>query len=235
MHLYNKQGTMTHDRRPYRRESEDSRREALIAATQSLVAEGGSRAATVRSIAERAGVTPGLIRHYFGSKDELSRAAYRALIDGMTDKGTDALEGVGAAPEERLAAFVAVSLRPPVMDARAVGLWAGYLHNVQNDPALLALHEKSYLRYRNTLQDLISALRRPDETPDRLRRDAIACNAVIDGLWLEGGVLPHGFGPGELVRIGLRSVGALLGVDLTGHATFIPELAQAADGAPERT
>ena len=63
-------------RRLYRRESEESRRTALIAATQELVAQGGPEAATVRAIAERAGVTPGLIRHYFQSKDELSRAAY---------------------------------------------------------------------------------------------------------------------------------------------------------------
>jgi TetR/AcrR family transcriptional regulator, transcriptional repressor of bet genes len=212
------------ERRPYHRESEANRREALIAATQSLVAEGGPTAATVRAIAERAGVTPGLIRHYFGSKDDLTRAAYRALIDGMTDKGSDALEGVGAAPEERLAAFVAASLRPPVVDARAVGLWAGYLHHVQSDPELLALHEVGYLKYRNMLQGLIADLGRADLPEGRLRQDAIACNAVIDGLWLEGGVLPQGFAPGELVRIGLTSVGAILGVDLTTHDRFIFEL-----------
>jgi AcrR family transcriptional regulator len=214
------------DRRPYQRQSEDSRREALIAATQALVAEGGPRAATVRAIADRAGVTPGLIRHYFGSKDDLTRAAYRALIDGMTDKGTDALEGVGAAPEERLAAFVAASLRPPVVDSRAVGLWAGYLHTVQSDPSLLALHERGYLRYRDMLQTLISQLARPNPGADRLRQDAIACNAVIDGLWMEGSVLPHGFATGELVRIGLRSVSAILGVDLLAYGMFIPEIAQ---------
>lgn len=221
------------DRRPYRREGEAARREALIAATQGLVAEGGAAAATVRAIAARAGVTPGLIRHYFGSKDDLTRAAYRSLIDGMTDRGMDALEGVGAAAEERLAAFVAASLRPPVLDARAVGLWAGYLHHVQSDPALLALHETGYLRYRDTLQGLIADLGRPALTADRLRQDAIACNAVIDGLWLEGGVLPHGFSPGELVRIGLRSVGALIGVDLMARNTFIPELLSSP--ASERT
>ena len=36
---------------------------------------------------------------------------------------------------------------------------------------------------------------------------AIACNAVIDGLWLEGGTLPDAFGPDELVQIGIRSSG----------------------------
>ena len=240
MQLYNKPPTkyppaMKTDRRPYRRESEETRREALIAATQALMAEGGSAAATVRAIADRAGVTPGLIRHYFGSKDDLSRAAYRALMDGMTDKGSDALEGVGDAPEERLAAFVAASLRPPVVDTRAVGLWAGYLHHVQTDPALLALHESGYLRYRNMLQSLIAQIDRPDVSTDRLRQDAIACNAVIDGLWLEGGVLPQGFSPGELVRIGLTSVGAILGVDLMAHGTFISEISMGQKTGPERT
>ena len=220
-------------RRPYHRESQASRREALIGATQALVAEGGAGAATVRAIADRAGVTPGLIRHYFGTKDDLTRAAYRELMDGMTDKGQDALEGVGASAEERLAAFVASSLRPPVMDPRSVGLWAGYLHHVQNDPALLTLHEKSYLRYRDMLQGLIKALERPDESDARLRQDAIACNAVLDGLWLEGGVLPKGFGRGELVRIGLTSVGRLLNVDLMSQGMFIPEIGMVPQNGPD--
>jgi TetR/AcrR family transcriptional regulator, transcriptional repressor of bet genes len=112
------------------------------------------------------------------------------------------------------------------VDGRAVGRWAGYLHTVQTDPGLLALHEKGYLRYRDTLQDLIAKLNRPDVSDSSLRHEAIACNAVIDGLWLEGSILPLGFSGGELVRIGLRSVGAILGVDLTPHNTFIPELHQ---------
>ncbi|MCB6178453.1 TetR family transcriptional regulator C-terminal domain-containing protein [Rhodobacter sp. Har01] len=212
------------ERRAFFRDTEANRRESLIAATQALVAEGGPQAATVRAIAARAGVTPGLIRHYFGSKDELIRAAYTMLVDGMTDKGADALEGVGADPEERLAAFVAASLRPPVVDGRTVGLWAGYLHQVQQDAGLLAQHEKGYLRYRDQLQALIADLGRAEVTATQLRQEAIACNAILDGLWLEGSVLPHGFAPGELVRIGLRATGAILGVNLTRHTTFIPEL-----------
>jgi AcrR family transcriptional regulator len=209
-------------RRAYRRESEETRRADLIAATQELVAEGGPEAATVRAIAARAGVTAGLIRHYFQSKDELTRAAYRALMDGMTAKGSDALEGVGASPEERLAAFVAASLRPPVLDVGAVVLWAGYMHKVRSDPELLATHEASYTTYRDTLQGLIAALRRP-ASEAQLRGEAIACNAVIDGLWLEGSILSHTFAQGEIVTIGLKSVGAILGVDLVAHSSMLPD------------
>ncbi len=213
---------MDPNRRPYRRDSEENRRAALIAATQDLVAEGGPQAATVRAIAARAGVTAGLIRHYFQTKDELTRAAYRSLIDGMTAKGSDAIEGVGALPEERLAAFVAASLRSPVVDISSVVLWAGYMHKVRADPELLVVHEAGYLAYRNALQALIAALPRT-ALPDRLRGEAIACNAVIDGLWLEGSILPHAFGQGEIVRIGLQSVGAILGVDLLAHAALFPD------------
>lgn len=212
-------------RRAYRRESEETRRADLIAATQELVAEGGSEAATVRAIAARAGVTAGLIRHYFQSKDELTRAAYLSLMDGMTAKGADALEGVGAQPEERLAAFIAASLRPPVLDVGAVVLWAGYMHKIRTDPQLLEVHEHAYMGYRDTLQGLIAALPR-EASESQLRAEAIACNAVVDGLWLEGSILAHSFAPGEIVTVGLRSVGAILGVDLIAHSSMLPDPGQ---------
>lgn len=208
-------------RRAYRREPEQKRREALISAAQDLVAEGGPKAATVRAIAERAGVTAGLIRHYFASKEELSQAAYRALMDRMTDDTGHVLDHAPPDPISRLAVFVSATLRPPVVDGKAVGLWAGFIHQVRSDPALLAVHETSYLRFRNALQALIAALPREADA-DQLRREAIACNAVIDGLWLEGSVLPEIFAPGELERIGLTSVGAIVGVDLVAAMDAMP-------------
>ena len=48
---------------------------------------------------------------------------------------------------------------------------------------------------------------------------AIACNAVVDGLWLEGGALPEAFEPGEIVDIGLASISALIGVNLKEERT----------------
>jgi len=213
---------MQSERRLYRRESEESRRSALIAAAQSLVAEGGMEAATVRAIADRAGVTGGLIRHYFKSKDELIRAAYRALMDGMTAKGADATEGVGAGPEERLAAFCAATLRPPVMEASGVVLWAAFMHRIRADADLLALHEAGYLAFRTALEALIVALPRK-VLPGQTRAEAIACNALLDGLWIEGALLPAAFAPAEIITVGLRSVGAILGVNLLNHTAKLPE------------
>ena len=206
----------TGERRPYKRVGEEVRREALIAAALELIAEGGIAAATVRAIAEKAGVTPGLIRHYFKAKEDLTRAAYQTLMDRMIAGSAMVLDTAPDGAVARLAAFVATSLRPPVVDPAAMGLWAGFIHRVQRDPMLREVHRTTYLGYRDVLQCLIAALPRNADAAT-LRAEAIACNGVIDGLWLEGCALPEAFVKDELAEIGLRSVGAILGVDLLGE------------------
>lgn len=206
-------------RRRFRREGEARRQDALITAALDLIAEGGAQAATVRAIADRAGVTPGLIRHYFQTKAALTRAAYARLMDQMTLDSAGLLAGVPAEDARaRLAAFVTASLSPPVVDPRTMGLWAGFLHMVRNDESMREIHREGYLAFRDALEALIAAALvqagRP-AGPEALRSHAIACNAVIDGLWLEGSALPEAFAPEDLIALGLASVGAILGLRLT--------------------
>ncbi|AAV97207.1 transcriptional regulator, TetR family (plasmid) [Ruegeria pomeroyi DSS-3] len=208
---------MESSRRSFTRESAEHRREALIRATLTLIGRKGVQAATVRSIAEEAGVTLGLIRHYFDGKDELIYAAYQAHMSQLTDATMDCPRQAGEPAAHQLARIVRASLTPPVSSPQAVGLWAGFLNMVQRDPRMAEVHSRTYYDFRDRLQALIApALEEAGETPspEQLRALAIACNAVIDGLWLEGGALPEAFDPGELVNIGLTSVGAILGLTL---------------------
>ncbi|TIO39556.1 MAG: TetR family transcriptional regulator, partial [Mesorhizobium sp.] len=78
-------------RRKFRREGEERRRQDLIEATLDCVAEYGLQGATLRTIALRAGVTAGLIRHYFPGKEELLQGAYTALVGRMTEQAKAAL------------------------------------------------------------------------------------------------------------------------------------------------
>ena len=73
-------------RRKFRREVEGRRRQDLIEATLDCVAERGLAGATVRAIALRAGVTAGLIRHYFPGKEDLLQAAYATIVGRMTEQ-----------------------------------------------------------------------------------------------------------------------------------------------------
>lgn len=198
---------MQADRRPYIRDSEDARREALVAAVLDLVADGGTEAATLRAVAARAGVTPGLVRHYFGDKDGLMRAAYARMMAGMVAPCLAAAEASGPGPVARLAAFLAAAVEPAALDGRTVTLWAAYIHRTRHDPAMRAAHEAGYLAFRNALEGLIAALPCCPLPP---RAAAIALNALLDGLWLEGGLLPQGFGPGEVQRLALTAAARIL-------------------------
>ncbi len=208
---------MTDERRKFRREGEAQRQGDLIAAALDLMADGGPQAATVRAIAERAGVTPGLIRHYFRTKEDLLGAAYSSFVAQMTERQLAAIEDAGPDPRARLARFVARALCPPQTDGRMLGVWAGFLHLVQREPQLRAVHRAGYYAFRDALETLIGAALAAEGRvlpAATLRAEAIACTALIDGLWLEGSVLPEDFPDLALPRLGLAKIGRLLGLAL---------------------
>lgn len=209
---------MSELRRPYRREPVEQRRDALILAALDLMAEGGPEAMTVRAIAARAGTTPGLIRHYFGTKDELIRCAFERFMGHMTQQSLSTVEAVDSDPAAALAAMICASLRPPVLDGERVRLWAGFLQMALQDPAMRQTHAATYLGYRDRLQALIEALPGKSD-PVVARQLAIACNAVIDGLWLEGATLPDDFAKGEVERIALAAISGILEIPLIADTT----------------
>lgn len=61
-------------RRTGRRSGESGTRDAILAAARSQFAEKGYAGASLRAIAAEAGVDAALIRHFFGSKDDLFAA-----------------------------------------------------------------------------------------------------------------------------------------------------------------
>ncbi|MDK3074311.1 TetR family transcriptional regulator C-terminal domain-containing protein [Sedimentitalea sp. JM2-8] len=208
---------MSQERRKFKREGSEQRKLDLVEAALSLVAENGVRGATVRAIAERANVTQGLIRHYFTSKEDLITAAYEHHMDTMTDLTFAPVGTIKGTAQERLITFVKASLTPPVVDPRSIALWASFLNKVQSDQQMKATHARTYDNFRKRLEELIGAALEEAGRPapaQRLHHLAVACNAVIDGLWLEGGALPDAFAPDELPRIGLESVGAITGLAL---------------------
>lgn len=205
--------TETVTRRPYQRATQESRREDLINAALKLIGDGGPQAATVRAIADEAGVTAGLIRHYFNTKEELVRTAYQSLMLRLNTDSTQIAAAEIQDPMQRLAHFVVASITPPIADPAMVGKWAGFLHLVRSDDDMREVHRETYFVYRDMLQDLI-AKAKPSLNGAELRRAAIACNGIIDGLWLEGSLISDSFEPDEIVAVGLSGVGTILGVDL---------------------
>ena len=164
------------------------------------MAERGLQGATVRAIALRAGVTAGLIRHYFPGKEDLSSGGLRDHHGPHDGAGEGcARHGTAPDPRRRLAAFVEANLEPPVIDARVFSLWASFIGRVHADPALAAAHREGYLGFRDELEALVAEVLAATGSDNRdkaeLRRYAIAINAIIDGLWIEGCLAGEFFEP----------------------------------------
>jgi len=204
-------------RRTFHHESEDVRRQDLISATLDCIVDYGIQGATVRQIAERAGVTPGLIRHYFVSKDLMLQAAYREVVNTMFATASKAAEDEATDPASKLRVFVLSNFKAPIIDQRMLSLWATFISQTGVDPALAAIHRESYLSYRNSLEtmlgDSIASVGRTIDADER-RGLAIAINGLIDGLWLEGCMAGDLFEENELARTALRAVERITGLTL---------------------
>ncbi len=198
-------------RRAFHHEPEDVRRQALIDATLDAVADLGLSGANVREVAARASVTPGLIRHYFQGKDRLVEAAYSSFI---TDIIADVSQQVGEGqPAERLERLVRASCSGPVANRRHIAIWAAFVGAAHANDAMARIHRDGYRSFRQLLEEIIADLwaeRGIDARTDRISQQAIAINAIIDGIWLEVSLDRDAFDGIDVVALALSSVFAIL-------------------------
>lgn len=196
---------MTAARQAFTRESADTRRADLIGATAAVLAEQGLAGTNVRAICAKAGVSPGLLRHYFAGIDDLVAATYVATSDRMDAIFAAAVEGAGADPRARLMAYLTASFRPPVTDPELLGAWTAFWALARSDARMAAIHAESYAGYRERLGELLVACGAADAA-----RTAIMLTAMVDGLWLELSLDAASFGADAAVEMIERAVSALV-------------------------
>lgn len=200
----------------YQRRGEDERRRAFIEAALACLADHGVHGTTVRRIADRAGVAPGLLTHYFTGKDALVAEACRTLAGHILDEVAGS-PAPGGNALERLRGFIRASFREPNLDPGLLRVWIGFWSLVLTDETARATHAETYARYRSTLEALLSdALAEAGRPVDAARtsRLAIAVSALLDGLWLEWCLDPSVITAREGERIALDAVAAITGLPL---------------------
>jgi len=167
----------------FTRAEPDSRKASLIEATIRVLAVRGAGGISVRHVAVAAGVSPGLVNHYFDGIEALVAASYTHLAAQVATALDAALADSGTEPRARLHAYVAANFDPSIADADALATWIAFWSLVRARAAIAALHEDIYAAYRRTIEALLLAC--GVEGAALRRRHAIAITALIDGLWLE--------------------------------------------------
>jgi betaine-aldehyde dehydrogenase len=162
-----------------RDELEETRRAQLIEVTIDSLADVGYVGTTLAQIARRAGVSPGLVAHYFGDKDGLLEAAFRTLSRGIATRVRAAL-AIAGTPRGRVQAVIDVNLAPEEFDRRTGTAWLAFWGQVLHVEGLKRVQAAYQRRMLSNLRsDLRSMI--PGEEARSL---AAMIAAMIDGVWL---------------------------------------------------
>ena len=148
-------------------------RTALLDATMRVVAERGLRGLTHRAVAEAAGVTHGLVRHYFGSVDAMLLEALAVQVGRDIESAPPRMSG----PLETLADHVpqrVADTEPDQAFQYEVSLES------RRRPELSEHVQRSYTAYTDAMRERMTRAGLPDDAA--LARVVFA---AVDGLALQ--------------------------------------------------
>src|ERR1700729_1813317 len=160
-------------------------------------ADDGYERTTIRAIAATAGVSPGLLRHHFGSKEELRRACDEHVAETMRLINAQYLDDMGGAVADRrpLQPFQRDIVRAPA----------------ENSPSAAAIFDEMVTMTEHWLERADQA--RPDRPAVDRRIRAALISAMASGIPLLHEQLSRTvgadiFGPagGRLVALGLLDI-----------------------------
>lgn len=203
-------GSKYRPRAKFVRETPDVRRQALIEATALCLAEKGVGGTSVRAICARAGVSSGLLTHYFEGVNALILATYLDVGATVSAALDQAVEDAGDDPRDRLRACLQANFRAPILDPDLLATWIAFWSLVKSDPAIAAVHAQVYAATRAQLETLLRAAV-PEMPPARARLAAISLTALVDGLWLELCLDPSTFSAEEAQAMVERAMMLALG------------------------
>lgn len=192
----------------FSRADPDERRQSLIEACARVLAEKGAAGVSVRAICTEAGVSPGLLRHYFDGISDAIAATYRwtgARIDAALHA---AVNEAGPDPRARLLAYLTANFRPPIASPDLLSSYVAFWSLTRSDSLVAGVRAEIYGGFRAELEHLILAWR-PNLADARL--PAIALTALVDGLWLELSLGHAPFSPEEAERLAERWLDSIVG------------------------
>ena len=162
-----------------RTDRDSERRQQLIQVTIDSLAQVGYVGSTLVQIAERAGVSAALVLHYFGDKDGLLEAAFRALSARVAAQVRSRLAR-SHTPRSRIQAIIDASLAPVEFEQRTGSAWLAFWGQVLHVQRLKRIQTAYQRRMLSNLRFALRQLVAPEEAQTLAKMIA----AMIDGVWL---------------------------------------------------
>jgi AcrR family transcriptional regulator len=200
-----------------RHKTKDRHQEILDAAAR-VITDRGLADTRISDIAERCGVSPGLILYYFESKDRLLLEALTSANDQFYLRMSREMRRMSSAREqlERLVELSVPGLLPEYERLDEWALWIEIWVRALRDPVLAKEREVLDRRWRQSIADIVRHGRTTGEFPDGPDADelGIALGAMIDGLAIPVLFADPTFTPQRMQEVCMDVASRLIGFSL---------------------
>ncbi|MBL8908437.1 MAG: transcriptional regulator BetI [Rhizobiales bacterium] len=155
------------------------RRKQLIDAAIAAIHDYGFAEATVARIAAKAGVSTGIVHHYFADKNDLLVATMRALLEILRREAVERLRAART-HRARVDAVIHASFGDAQFGEEVFSAWLALYGNARTSAQLQRILRIYHRRLDSNLRHDLSAL----VGRSAARSMALNIAALIDGLWL---------------------------------------------------
>ena len=188
---------------------EEIRRRQLIEATIASIHEVGLAESSLSRISARAGVSTGIVHHYFEDKAELLESTLRQLGTSLRRSVVRRLRAA-TTPAQRLMAVIDGNIGPDQFTPEGVSAWLAFWAQVPTHPRLARVQNVIISRLHDNLVHALRLIGRDDA-----EEVAGVTEALIDGLWLRAALSPQGPDSARARRLVLDYLNAKLDLALT--------------------
>jgi AcrR family transcriptional regulator len=176
----------------------EARRQEVVQAVFRIIASDGLERASLREVADEAGLAVGSVRHYFASSDDLLVFSFGTVIDRIAGRLESALAVVGQAsagsPEQDAAVLNLLGQFLPLDEDLAVDacVWMAFRHAARIKPVLAAEAERSHRTVAAVVGRLIMLLSPGEQdAQETLVTEAERLLATMDGLCMHALLQPE--------------------------------------------
>ena len=157
----------------------NERRDQLSQATIASIHEHGLEKTSVQRVANRAGLTAGVVAHYFGDKDGLLNATYEALYEQILENAEREVEAQGS-PAVRVKSILSAYLSPDQLTPGTVSAWYELVSRLRQSPELTKIQTRVEQAIRGRLRTILANELAPAEAEIL----ASGLYAMVTGFWV---------------------------------------------------
>lgn len=189
------------------------RRSQVLCAAVRVVARDGADRARLKDIATEAGVSLGLVQHYFRTRQELMEQTFQVMMSVSLDAWQ---RQAASQPDPLVQLFAGLRLHVigSVTFADRWGFWMELWASARRDPALAAIAHEVYQRWTEPFHTAIAALDQAGRVKLQGSHDqaTLVLMSLIDGLAVRSLVDPSAVTSEDMYERLVEATGALLSI-----------------------